>query len=158
MAALDDPASKGMIFDARGPEALDLAGYGYRRAELWTCPGTIMNTILMQHVIPIGQKYFRGNTLETLERSQLSDTSEGYPGLETLGVKLHTVEQRMPEDLKVYTELLHHQYRHKQDKPPIRPLRPLSRAEEREYRKEIASGTAALRGIIGKNPIQAALR
>jgi len=184
MAALDDPASKGMIFDARGPEALvlaelmdwmhdimdktnmkegiftrsDLGGYGYRRAELWTCPGTIMNTILMQHVIPIGQKYFRGNTLERLERSQLSDTSEGYPGLETLGVKLHTVEQKMPEDLKVYTELLHHQYRHKQDKPPIRPLRPLSRAEEREYRKEIASGTAALRGIMGKNPIQAALR
>ena len=126
MAALDDPASKGMIFDARGmyflfrfvyiysladfsacfiyfcfsilkfsgPEALvlaelmdwmhdimdktnmkegiftrsDLGGYGYRRAELWTCPGTIMNTILMQHVIPIGQKYFRGNTLERLER------------------------------------------------------------------------------------------
>ena len=91
-------------------------------------------------------------------QSQLSDTSEGYPGLETLGVKLHTVEQKMPEDLKVYTELLHHQYRHKQDKPPIRPLRPLSRAEEREYRKEIASGTAALRGIMGKNPIQAALR
>ena len=46
----------------------DLGGYGYRRAELWTCPGTIMNTILMQHVIPIGQKYFRGNTLERLER------------------------------------------------------------------------------------------
>merc|ERR1739845_190577 len=78
--------------------------------------------------------------------------------VETLGVKLRTVEQKMPEDLKVYTELLHHQYRHKQDKPPVRPLRPLSRAEEREYRKEIASGTAALRGIMGKNPIQAALR
>merc|ERR1712241_674517 len=118
----------------------------------------IMNSWMIENVYTYWTKNFRGNTLERLERSQLSDTSEGYPGLETLGVKLHTVEQKMPEDLKVYTELLHHQYRHKQDKPPIRPLRPLSRAEEREYRKEIASGTASLRGIMGKNPIQAALR
>ena len=90
-------------------------------------------------------------------QSQLSETSEGYPGLETLGVKLHTVEHKMPEELKVWTELLYHQYRHKFDRPPIKPLRPLSRAEEREYRKEIASGDAYTRGLLGKNPIQTQL-
>jgi len=183
MAALDDPASKGMTFDARGPEALimaelmdwmhdvmdktnmkegiltrsDLGGYGYRRAELWTCPGMIMNSWMIENVFPFGQKFLRGNTLERLDRSQLSETSEGYPGLETLGVKLHTVEHKMPEELKVWTELLYHQYRHKFDRPPIRPLRPLSRAEEREYRKEIANGNAYTRGLLGKNPIQTQL-
>ena len=58
----------------------DFGGYGYRRAELWTCPGTIMNTIIMQHILPIGQKFWRGNTLERLERVCISHLSRTQVG------------------------------------------------------------------------------
>ena len=82
MAALEDPTSKGQIYDAMGPETYVLADlldwmhdimdkdeedFGYVRQELMLSPTTFLKAGLCQFA-PLGQKYFRAATLERLER------------------------------------------------------------------------------------------
>ena len=82
MAALEDPSTKGQIYDAMGPETYVLADlldwmhdvmdkdeedFGYVRQELMLSPSTFLKAGLCQFA-PLGQKYYRAATLERLER------------------------------------------------------------------------------------------
>ena len=74
----------GQIYDAMGPETFVLAdlidwmhdvmdkdddkwGYGYKRTNLLLSPAAFLKAGIVQ-ALPLGQRYFRGTTLERLER------------------------------------------------------------------------------------------
>jgi len=48
-----------------------------------------------------GVEAFYQQSLDTLERMSISDESEGYPDLTHLGVKLSTLQQRMPWEVGI---------------------------------------------------------
>merc|ERR1712111_248151 len=73
--------------------------YEWRRLNMLFSPVTIGKAIAMSF-LPIGNKWMRSPTLERLERSQLTEKSEGLPGLEDIGVKLHTVTDKMVFELE----------------------------------------------------------
>merc|ERR1712152_92597 len=111
-------------------------GYGYKRTNLLMSPVTFLKAGIVQ-ALPLGQKYFRGTTLERLERSQLTEESEGYPGLESLGVKLHSVKQKMPPELEVFREFADHDYLHDWERIQIREPIPLNPIEAKAFRAKL---------------------
>ncbi len=128
MAALDDPGTRGMIFEAMGPEKFlqadlcdwmhevmhkDPEDWGYRRMDLRFDPFTFGKSVAGT-LFPFGfsLKYFKSPTLERLERSQLNEVSEGYPSITDLGVKLHKVEDKMPWELLMFRAFQDHEYRY----------------------------------------------
>jgi len=148
MAALADPGSKGEIFEAMGPEYFlqshlldwmhevmhkDKEIWEYHRGDLRFSPFTFAKATTMS-LLPfgLGLRYLRATTLERLERSQLSELSEGYPSITDLGVKLHRVEDKMPWELEVYRAFQGHDYMSEDEKPPIHPLVPLNLHEVKQ--------------------------
>jgi len=146
MAALAEPSSKGVTFEAMGPEPFqmshlmdwmhevmhkDYEDYRYRRADLRWNPATFAKAITSTF-LPIGNKYLRAPTLERLERTQLTEKSEGLPSIVDLGVKLHKVEDKMPWDLEFYRAFRYHDYLTEEEKPKIHPLVPLTPMEVKQ--------------------------
>jgi hypothetical protein len=83
-----------------------------------------------------------------LSQSQLTEESEGLPGLPELGVKLHRVEQKMPWELDMYRAFRFHEYFKEEDKPVIHPLVPLSRMEEKQLIAD-KSNSKSMLGLVG---------
>jgi hypothetical protein len=82
MAALDDPNTKGMTFEAMGPERFllsdlmdwmhevmhkDPVDFRYKRNDLRFSPVTFVKA-MMCSMSPTGNRYWRAPTLERLER------------------------------------------------------------------------------------------
>jgi len=148
MAALADPGTKGQIFEAMGPQSFvqghlvdwmhevmhkDPVDYEYRLADLRWNPATFAKAATASF-LPwgLGNKYFRAPTLERLERSQLSEVSEGLPNIADLGVKLGTVEEKMTWELIFYRAFQGHDYQTEEEKPKIHPLVPLTPMEVKQ--------------------------
>merc|ERR1711962_637976 len=145
MAALADDATKGVTFEAMGPEHFlqahlmdwmhevmhkDPEDFGYRCVDLrFSVPSFIKAGISSFIPTGLGNRHFRAPTLERLERSQLSEVSEGLPSISELGVKLHKVEDKMPWELLFYRAFRDHEYLSEEDKPVIRPLVPMTPME-----------------------------
>ena len=58
--------------------------------------------------------------------------SDGYPNLKDLGVKLHTVQEKMVWELEFHRAFRWHEYRSNEEKPQINPLVPLNHIEVKE--------------------------
>merc|ERR1712007_159609 len=108
----------------------DPVDYEYRLADLRWNPATFAKAATASF-LPwgLGNRHFRAPTLERLERSQLSEVSEGLPSISELGVKLHKVEDKMPWELLFYRAFRDHEYLSEEDKPVIRPLVPMTPME-----------------------------
>lgn len=101
MAVLADPDTKGKTFEALGPDRFllsefmdychdilrkDYIDWGYRRTDLFLDPWPFIQSFLNQSM-PFGTIYFGSNTIDKLERTSLSDESEGFPNLRDLGIE-----------------------------------------------------------------------
>jgi len=163
MAALDDPATQGQIIEAMGPDKFlqgdllnwmhevmhkDPVDYRYKMVDLRFSPFTIGKAIAAS-LIPygFGLKYFRAPTLEKLERSQLTEMSEGYPDLTDLGVKLHTVQEKMVWELEFYRAFQWHEYRSEEEKPKIYPLLPLTAVDVKKIEAKAAEAKNIIKAI-----------
>jgi len=161
MNALDDPSTKGMTIEAMGPERFlqaDLIDwmhevmykdpylYEWRRLNMLFSPVTIGKAIAMSF-LPIGNKWMRSPTLERLERSQLTEKSEGLPGLEDIGVKLHTVTDKMVFELEFYQAFQYHEFTREADRPVINPLHPITDIEEKALEAKNQQGKNILKAI-----------
>jgi len=156
MAALDDPGTKGQIFEAMGPhkylqayliewmfETMHAhALYSWDRREQMICPTLWAKAAfwsLGEKLRIPGIKHSCAPTLERLERSQLTEESEGYPNISDLdGVKLHTVQETMTFELEWYRHAQWYKYMSTSDIPKIQPLHPLTVAEIRDIKHELA--------------------
>jgi len=166
MAAIDNPAAKGVTFEAYGPERFLLGDlmdwmhevmhkteedYNYQRIDLRTDFRPWLWCAIMQN-LPIGLRNMRCPTLDKLERTQLTDDVLGLPSLEDLGVKLNKVKDEMPWVLDPHRYARYHTYFNLADRPVIHPLYPLSGFEERGLQKELEKGNKllAMFGLYGK--------
>merc|ERR1712218_491271 len=146
MNALDDPSTKGLTIEAMGPERFlqaDLIDwmhevmykdpdlYEFRRKELLLSPVCIAKALACSYMpAALGLKYLRAPTLERLERSQLTEKSEGLPGLEDIGVELHKVTDKMVWELEFYRAFKFREFAREADRPVIHPLHPITGMEE----------------------------
>ena len=71
-----------------------------------------------------------------LFQSQLSDEPLGLPTLNDLGVTPGTVQEKMPYELEAFRAFKYHVYWHFAQRPPIHPLVPISRLEEKQLLEE----------------------
>jgi len=145
MAALADDATKGVTFEAMGPEHFmqahlvdwmhevmhkDPVDWQYKKIDLRFNPQTFVKAAIATFLpFGLGNKYLRAPTLERLERSQLNEISQGLPNMTELGVKLHKVEDKMPWDLIFFRAFRDFEYEQKEDIPVIHPLVPMSPME-----------------------------
>merc|ERR1712106_26928 len=118
MNSLHDPEAIGQTYEAVGPQRItlhDLLTYmngltsrfkeegNFKISELMLSPVSMARYwacgMLGYH--SLGNKFvFYGSGLDRLERDAISDMSEtGLPNLEDLGVKLHTLEQKMNQEV-----------------------------------------------------------
>ena len=161
MNALDDPSTKGMTIEAMGPERFlqaDLIDwmhevmykdpdlYKFKRINLMFSPYTFAKAVAGSY-LPIGQKWLRAPTLERLERSQLTEKSEGLPGLEDIGVKLHTVTDKMVFELDFFRAFKYHEFTREADRPVIHPLHPIPALEEKALEAKNQQGSNILKVI-----------
>ena len=116
MNSLYDPAALGETYEAVGPDRLtqhELLTYIYnlttrseeagtfKITELMMDPATMIRAFLIGKS-PFGTvNTFHQYNLDRLERDSISDMSEGvYPDLTDLGVKLHTLQDKMPWEVR----------------------------------------------------------
>jgi len=145
--AMDDPNCKGKIYEAAGPERhtlhdlvefmgtimdLTYGSDGFHIPDLRMSPLPWIKAGLVQYA-PFGQRTFVGSTLEKLERSQLSDISQGYPSIAEMGVKLQTAKETLPWAIEPWRQ---NRYLHGPIDPRTVPLRALTRVEEEEIHAE----------------------
>lgn len=125
MASLHDPEAIGTTYEAIGPERLTLAefiDYVYRvsgrteeewrlhRTELMTDPLSFVKAYLFDK-IGLGQYSMNmGASIDKLERTSISDESEGLPNLTDLGVKLHTLEDKIPWEVAPWDYMGYYEY------------------------------------------------
>ena len=107
---------------------VDYEDEGYYIADLKFNPVPAVKAKILE-LLPFGQKLFVAATLEKLERSQLSDISQGYPHISQLGVKMDKMEEVMPWILSPWRD---NRYFHGPTDPKTVPLRPLTRVEEEQ--------------------------
>jgi len=158
LAAIDDPSFKGKIYEAAGPERYllhDLVEYMATILDLdWAANGFKINDLrfmplpaikaLVSESLPFGQNLFSGATLEKLERSQLSDFSQGYPSIAEMGVKMEHLPDVLPYNLEPWRM---NRYLHGPIDPKSVPLRPLSRVEEEQIHAEGAQSPMRILGL-----------
>uniref|UniRef100_C1C376 NADH dehydrogenase [ubiquinone] 1 alpha subcomplex subunit 9, mitochondrial n=1 Tax=Caligus clemensi TaxID=344056 RepID=C1C376_CALCM len=122
MAALADDSTKGVTFEAYGPEFHKLSDivdwmyyyinkdeeyFGYRRTDLRFDPSIFAKAMLLQ-ALPLGQKYFAKLCVDKLEKMSISDEVLGLPNLTDLGVVPGTIAQKMPPHLAVWKHATYH--------------------------------------------------
>ena len=115
MASLHDPIAVGQIFEAVGPERMtqaELLRFMYaltsrveedgvfKFRELMTNPETFIKAFVASKLKLGNVNSFHQTGLDRLERDSISDTSDGYPEITELGVKLHTVADKMPWEVR----------------------------------------------------------
>ena len=111
MACLHDPTALGQTYEAVGPERMtqqELLRFMYaltsrveedgvfKFRELMTNPETFAKAFIANKLKIGNVNCFHQTGLDRLERDSISDTSDGYPEITELGVKLHTVADKMP--------------------------------------------------------------
>lgn len=146
MNSLYDPSAVGQTYEAVGSQRLtqaELIRYMYacttrtveegnfKITELMFDPLTIIKSYIIGKM-PFGNaNLFYNASLDRLERDALSDNGEGYPDLTDLGVKLSTLEERLPWELAPYDAYAYYEYEDVNEKPvPILP-KMVSMQEER---------------------------
>lgn len=145
--SLHDPAALGQTYEAVGPQRLthhELIRYMYhltsrtpqdwnfKITELMLDPTAFAKAWFMGKIPIGGVKVFHQQSLDQLERSNLSDESEGFPDLTDLGVKLHTLEQKMPWEVSNRDLYRYYEYETVEELPVVPPPTILSFAEDRE--------------------------
>jgi len=158
MIAMDDPSCRGKIFEATGSERyllcdlinhmmalmdIDRLTFGYKISDLRLQPVPFVKGFLMQNM-PFGQKQFTGATIEKLERSQLSDISQGYPNISELGVEVETMSKALPWILNPYRA---HRYLQGPIDPNTLHLKALTRVEEEVIHSEAQMSTLKALGL-----------
>lgn len=158
MASLDNPAAKGVTFEAYGPERFLLSDlidwmhevmhktpedWSYRRTDIRFDIKPLVMCAILQN-LPIGLKNMRSPTLDKLERSMMTDEVVGLPSIEDLGVKLNKVKDEMPWVLDPFRAFRYHTYYSLADKPVIHPLHPITGFQERSLQKELDRGNKML--------------
>jgi len=144
MIAMEDPSCKGKIFEATGAERhllcdliehmmnlldIDYSTNGYFIQDLRLQPLPVIKGFILQNFMPVGHKMYVGATLEKLERSQLSDFSQGYPHISELGVKVESMTEALPWNLNPWRE---NRYLHGPVDPKTLHLKALTRVEEEQ--------------------------
>lgn len=160
MIALEDPDCKGKIFEATGPERyllcdlldymmemmdVDYDYFGYKCTDLRFRPLPFVKGYALEKFMPFGQKFYKAATLEKLERSQLSDLSQGYPHIAELGIKLDTMPEVLPWNLNPYR-----MSRYVTGSGPITPktpLKALTRVEEEQIHAEAKESPLKILGL-----------
>jgi len=146
MAAVNDPNSAGKVYEAYGPDRFllsdlmdwmhdvmdkDYEDWHYTRSDLRLFFIPFIKGYALEKM-PFGQKWLRAATIDKLERSQLTDEPVGLLTLKDLGVTPGTVQERMPYELEAFRAFKYHVYWHFAQRPPIHPLVPISRLEEKQ--------------------------
>jgi len=155
MAALADPEAAGQTYEAVGPQRLtlfELLTYmnhctsrsaedkTFNVSELMFCPGAIAKYMLHQAMgyVSLGNKnIFYGQSLDRLERDAVSDQSEGLPTIEDLGVKLHTLEQKMPGYLNYHDLYRYYHYESPEERYKVPPPKCIEMVEERSLASRV---------------------
>jgi len=164
MACLDNPAAKGVTFEAYGPERFLLADlidwmhevmhktpedYNYARSDLFLDPKPLILCAVLQNST-FGKRNWRSPTLDKLERTQMTDEVLGLPSIEDLGVKLNKVKDEMPWVLEPHRAFRFHKYYALADRPKVHPLYPITGFQERSLQKEL-DRTANMLKMFGIN-------
>lgn len=155
MNSLYDPEAIGQTYEAVGPERItmnELVRYMYectsRTPEAWNFhitelmldPTAFIKAYMTSKSPFGGVEAFYQQSLDTLEQMSISDESEGYPDLTHLGVKLSTLHQRMPWELKARDLFSYYEYETVEEVPIIKPPKILSFPEERDLKNRGAAG------------------
>ena len=116
MSSLRDPAALGTIYEAAGPQRLtqaELLTYMYaltsrteeestfKIKELMLDPEAFIKAIVASKIKLGNLNVFHGSSLDRLERDSVTDESEGYPEITELGVKLHSIEDKIPWEVRL---------------------------------------------------------
>lgn len=153
--SLHEPAALGQTYEAVGPQRLthhELIRYLYaltsRTPETWRFkitelmldPTAFAKAWFIGKVPFGGVNVFHERGLDHLERSNISDESEGYPDLTSLGVKLHTLEQRMPWEVAPKDYYNYYEYETVEELPVVPPPTTLTFSDERLIKEKKARG------------------
>jgi len=158
MHSLYEPSAVGQTYEAGGPQRLTqaalltyMANLGSRYEgdgtfgidELMQSPKVIFKSLLLNQLIG-NANFFKGQSLDKLERDSISDMSDGYPDLTELGVKLTKLEDRLPFEMKSFD--LHGYYHYENCESRLIPDPPqlVSREEERAMQQRKALGPLPL--------------
>lgn len=159
MACLHDPIALGQTFEAVGPERMtqqELLRYMYaltsrveedgvfKFRELMTNPETFVKAFVASQLKIGNVNCFHQTGLDRLERDSISDTSDGYPEITELGIKLHTVADKMPWECAPFDLYGYYFYETPQEKLQIRKPHILSLDEERAIAVQRSKGLAAI--------------
>eukprot|EP00090_Calanus_glacialis_P006165 TRINITY_DN1483_c0_g1_i1.p1 TRINITY_DN1483_c0_g1~~TRINITY_DN1483_c0_g1_i1.p1 ORF type:complete len:443 (-),score=135.49 TRINITY_DN1483_c0_g1_i1:111-1397(-) len=160
MNSLYDPAALGETYEAVGPDRLtqhELLTYIYnlttrseeagtfKITELMMDPATMIRAFLIGKS-PFGTvNTFHQYNLDRLERDSISDMSEGvYPDLTDLGVKLHTLQDKMPWEVKPWDLYSYYHYEGPEEKPVVAPPLQVTMEQERKIQQRRGLGPIAL--------------
>jgi len=159
MNSLYDPAAIGQTYEALGPQRLtqaELINYMYALTtrnkkdgthnitELMLDPATMIRSFIIGKSPFGGVNSFHQYSLDRLERDSISDISEGYPDLSDLGVKLHTLEDKMGWEVAPWDLYSYYFYEGCDEKPVVAPPKLLSMEEERILLNKRGMGPIAL--------------
>ena len=147
MASLHDPAALGQIYEAVGPQRLtqkELLTYMYALTtrliedetfhikELMIDPEAFVKAFIAQKIKIGNLNVFHSSSLDRLERDSVSDTSEGFPEITELGVKLHSIEDKIPWEVQPFDLYAYYHYETPEEKHVVRKPHYLSLDEVRE--------------------------
>lgn len=155
MNSLYDPEAVGQTYEGVGPERLtmnELVRYMYectsRTPETWNFhitelmldPSAFIKAYMTGRTPFGGIESFHQQSLDTLELMSISDETEGYPDLTHLGVKLSTLHQRMPWEVKARDLFSYYEYESLDEVPVIKPPKLISFSEERDLKNRASAG------------------
>eukprot|EP00091_Calanus_sinicus_P023163 TRINITY_DN7699_c0_g1_i1.p1 TRINITY_DN7699_c0_g1~~TRINITY_DN7699_c0_g1_i1.p1 ORF type:complete len:171 (-),score=70.71 TRINITY_DN7699_c0_g1_i1:258-746(-) len=154
-----DPAAIGETYEAGGPQRLtrhELLTYMYalttrtketgtfKITELMMDPATMVRAFIIGK-FPFGTvNTFHQYNLDRLERDSISDMSEGLPDLTDLGVKMHTLEDKMPWELAPFDKYSYYHYEGPEEKPVVPPPTVVTMDVERKLHQKRGLGPIAL--------------
>jgi len=164
--SLHDASAIGQTYEAVGPQRLtqaELMNYMFACAtrtkeegnhgisELMFDPKTIAKVWLCGK-LPFGNaNWFYQSSLDRLESDSISDTSDGYPDMaECLGVKLHTLEEKIPSEVRAWDYYAYYHYESVDEMPVVAPPTVLTMEAERQLinRRNQGLVAALIPGIV----------
>jgi len=157
--SLHDPSAIGQIYEAVGPQRLtqaELMTYlfacttrtkeegNHNISELLFDPRTLAKVWLCGK-LPFGNaNWFYQSSLDRLESDSISDTSDGYPDMaESFGVRLHTLEEKIPGEVRAWDYYAYYHYESIEEKPVVAPPIVLTMEEERRLVNRRSEGMVA---------------